>query len=151
MQSPQHLRSLAFVDRELIEQRSIRFTESRAENDVKTMMSLLARHAVYTTPGDRTFLPCFGSHSGRDAILLFFQRFHVEYEIVRQQIQDVLVDGGRAAVQHSCALRHRGTGILTNIEICDLIRFEDGLIVDVLSFMDTLAVAEALEPRSTAR
>lgn len=140
MQSLQGLRSLAFVERDLIEERAVRFVKCRATADVKTMVSLLAEEAVYTVPGDQQSGPCYGRHSGAAAIKYFLAQSHVEFQILQLKVLDVMIDGDRAVVRSTSQLRHRGTGASKQFEVCDVLRFENGYIVDVYSYVDTLAL-----------
>jgi ketosteroid isomerase-like protein len=141
MQSLESLRLLATVDRVLIEEQAMSFARFRGQSDPSKLMSLLSPNAVFTIPGDATLLSCVGRYEGSAAILRFFAHCHIDYEILKLKVLDALVDGDRAAVRSSCVLRHRGTGLARALNICDILRFENGLIVDVFSYMDTLAIA----------
>jgi len=141
MQSLESLRLLATVDRDLIEELAATFARLRGQSDSSKLMSLLSPNAVFTIPGDATLLSCVGRYEGSAAILRFFAHCHIDYEILKLKLLDVLVDGDRAAVRSSCLLRHRGTGLARALNICDVLRFENGLIVDVFSHLDTLAIA----------
>ena len=145
MQSLRDIRALAYIDRDLIEERATRFARHRASADLKTLMSLVSENAVVTVPGNPSLAPCFGRYSGAAAVLRFYAQCHIEYEVLRLRIVDILVDGERAAVRSSCRMRHRGTGRSCQVEICDILRFENALIIDVYSYMDTLAMSETRE------
>jgi ketosteroid isomerase-like protein len=139
MQSFQDLRALAAVERDLIEERATTFVKCRVTADVKTMVGLMAVGAVYTIPGDRHHAPCFGRHTGLDAIRHFLSHCHVEYQTWDLEIFDTIVDTDRVVVRSRSQLRHRGTGASRPVETCDVLKFENGFITDVQSYVDTLA------------
>lgn len=140
MQSLQDLRLLALVERDLIEERAVQFVRARAAADVNAVSALLSDQAAYTVPGERRHAPGFGRHLGAEAIRHFLAQCHVEYQILNLEILDVMIDTDRVVVQSSCQLRHRGTGASRPFEVCDILRFENGCIVNVYSYVDTLAL-----------
>jgi ketosteroid isomerase-like protein len=143
MQSLANLRALAFVERDLLEDRAVRFVHSRAAADGAKLKAILSETAVMTIPGDPTLAPCFRPHVGLTAILQFVTNFHIEYQVLDLHVVDVMVDGDRAVVRSKSKLRHRGTGRSRPFAMCDIVRFENGYIADVCTYADTLAMSEA--------
>src|SRR4051794_34776681 len=142
MQSLQVLKSLACVDRQLLEDRILRFYELRATYNVPEMTKLLSERVIYTTPGDRSVITYTGRHTGRAAVMVVLQTMNIEYQQLSQDIGEVCVDGNCVVVHRTCSLRHRGTGIVRRVEICDIVRFEDGLISEIRSFGATRAMPQ---------
>lgn len=145
MQSLLNLNKLAFLERDLLEDRASRFATWRASDTIDEVLALLTEEAVFTVPGNRNVVPCFGRHAGKVAIQRLLQTFRIEYEVMSSDVRHVLVDGTEAAVQQVWVLRHRGTGIARRVHVFDFIRFENGLIAEVVSHVDTLAMAETMD------
>lgn len=141
MQSLKDLRALAYLERDLIEERAVKFVNLRCASDVRAMIDLMADEAVYVVPGDRRQSLCVGHYIGIEAIRHFLAQCHVEYQILNLTVLDVMVDADRAAVRSRCQLRHRGTGASKPFETCDIFKFENGYIVSVHSYVDTFAMA----------
>jgi ketosteroid isomerase-like protein len=64
----------------------------------------------------------------------------VDFEQLDHVIREIIVDGGRVAVRRTVEWRHRGTGRRGLVELADFARFEDGLIVEVIEFRDTITI-----------
>jgi len=142
MQSLETIKFLAYVDRDLLERRATDLFGFMADHALERAITLFAPHAVVTLGCDLRAMPFYGRHQGLPAIRKVLRDIHIEYEVVRQDIQDVLLDGDRAVVRRLCRLRHRGTGKVCNVTFCDWLQFEDGFIVSLDSVCDALALAE---------
>jgi hypothetical protein len=142
MQSFETIQFLAYVDRDLLERRAANLFEYMADHALDRAASLFAPHACVTLGHDLRAMPFYGRHQGLGAIRKVLRDIHIEYEVLWQDIQDVMLDGDRAVLRRLCRLRHRGTGKVCNITFCDWLRFEDGLIVSLESVGDSMALAE---------
>lgn len=53
---------------------------------------------------------------------------------------EAVIDGGSVAVRRTVEWRHRGTGRRGIVELADFLRFEDGLIVEIVEYRDSVAL-----------
>lgn len=142
MQSFDTLKLLAAVDRELLEQRCFSFFECLADQSLDKAMAFIDPQARLTLGSDTRAMPFYGARSGADAIRAAFREILIEYDVLHQDIRDVLLDGDRAVVRRICRMRHRGTGKVMNVDFCDWIQFQDGLMSELIFVPDTLPLVE---------
>jgi ketosteroid isomerase-like protein len=142
MQSFETVQFLAYVDRDLLERRATDLFDHMAAHDLDKALKLFAPQASVTLGQDLRAMPFYGRHQGLSAIRKVLRDVHIEYEVLRQDIQDVMLDGDRAVLRRLCRLRHRGTGKVCNITFCDWLRFEEGMIISLESVGDSMALAE---------
>jgi ketosteroid isomerase-like protein len=142
MQSFQTIQFLAYVDRDLLERRVTDLFSFMAAYKWDRALELFAHHGRVTLGSDLRAMPFYGSHQGLAAIRKVLRDIHIEYEVLDQDIQDILLDGDRAVVRRLCRLRHRGTGKTCNVTFCDWLQFENGLILSLDSVCDAMALAE---------
>jgi ketosteroid isomerase-like protein len=74
---------------------------------------------------------------GLEAVLEAVRGIDVNLEFQSFEIVDLIVDGGRAALRWHAQVRNRGTGVLGDLAVFDLISVSDGLITDYIEFFDT--------------
>jgi ketosteroid isomerase-like protein len=53
---------------------------------------------------------------------------------------ELLIEGAKVAGRRRVRWRHRGTGRVGVSELADFLRFEDGRIVEVVEFRDSLSL-----------
>jgi len=145
MQSFETLGLLAAVDRELLEERTIRLLECLADNDVEEALTFLAPHATVNFGRDRRAMPFFGSYEGPEGIRRALREIEIEYDVLRQEICDVVVDRDRVVARRICRMRHRGTGKVSNVEFCDWLQFQDGYVCALNLTPETLPLVELVD------
>jgi ketosteroid isomerase-like protein len=129
------------VDRDLLEQRIHTLLELRARGDVAGMLSYAAPDVVYKGGTWRSY-PLHVTVVGKKACGELLRAVNVSYENLGSTINKLLIDGEKVAVHRTARIRNRGTGATVSIDICDFIRFQDGLIVEFSEFPDTTAAAQ---------
>ena len=129
MQSLEVLQNLAYVDRELIEQRCRRLFDCYARSDVEEAMKLFAPGATVVFPRRSRTRADSGRHVGLAAIRNVFGNLVIEYEIFGQEIHSVLIDRDQAVVYRVIKARLRGTGRASTLISNDWLTFQDGLIM----------------------
>lgn len=92
--------------------------------------------------GDRTRIPYAGRHSGRETMLGIIRANEIEFEQQTIAIQEVLVEDSWVAGRRQVKWRHRGTGRQGISELADFVRFDNGLIVELIEFRDTVTLQQ---------
>lgn len=90
--------------------------------------------------GDRLRVPYAGRHVGVETLLGIIRAIHVDFEQRPLAVSDILVEDGRAACWRQVEWRHRGTGRGGVSELADFVRFDNGLIVELIEFRDTVSL-----------
>lgn len=93
--------------------------------------------------GDRQRVPYAGRHKGVEAMLGVIRAIRVDFEQKLFAVSEVLVEDARVAGRRQVAWRHRGTGRSGMSELADFVRFEDGRIVELIEFRDTVTLWRA--------
>jgi len=92
--------------------------------------------------GDRARIPYSGRRVGIDALASVVRSIRTEFEQINSTISELMIDGGRVACRRTVEWRHRGTGRHGLVELADFARFEDGLIVEIIEFRDSITLLE---------
>jgi ketosteroid isomerase-like protein len=108
--------------------------------DVALLRELCSRDIVCEFVGDKSRIPYAGRHVGIDVLERILRSVAIDFEQLNHSIQEVIVDGGRAAARRTVEWRHRGTGRRGLVELADFARFEDGLIVELVEFRDSITM-----------
>ena len=131
MQSLESLGLLASIDRDPLEQRAVALLERLADHDIEQAMSYFTACATVVLGRDRRAMPYFGAYQGPEAIRRAFRGVEIEYDILRQEISDIVIDQDRVVTRRVCRTRHRVTGKVMNVNFCDWMRFQDGLVCEL--------------------
>jgi len=91
---------------------------------------------------DRRAMPFFGSYDGEAGIRQALREVHIEYDVLAQEIRDVVVDQDRVLARRTCRMRHRGTAKVMDVDFCDWMQFEGGFVSHLSLMPETLALAE---------
>lgn len=131
------------LDREEIAQRLISLGSFSSRGpDVSLFRRLCAPDVVCEFVGERTSIAYAGRHRGIDALAHIIRSIGVEFEQLGHAMPEVVIDGCGAAVRRSVEWRHRGTGWRGLVELADIVRFENGLIVEMIEFRDSVALLQ---------
>lgn len=110
--------------------------------DVALIREMCAPNVVCEFVGDHTTISYAGRYRGVDALINIVRSIGVEFEQLGNAMPDIIVDGANAAARRTVEWRHRGTGRRGLVELADLIRFEDGRIVELVEFRDSMALLQ---------
>jgi len=134
------------LDRDEIVRRSEEFARFPSSGPaLRLMRELCATDIVCEFPGDRTRIPFAGRYVGVEALANIVRGIAIEFEQTHQQLTDVVVDGGRIAGLRTVEWRNRGTGRWGEVRLADFMRFEDGLITEIVEFRDTVTMLDMLD------
>ena len=145
MQSLATLGLLASVDRDLLEQRAVALLERLADHDIEQAITYFTHCATVVLGRDRRAMPYFGAYQGPEAISRAFRGIEIEYDVLRQDIRDMVIDQDRVVTRRVCRMRHRGTGKVMNVDFCDWMRFQDGLVCELSLSPESSQLEELVE------
>jgi ketosteroid isomerase-like protein len=86
--------------------------------------------------------PFEGPRHGKVAVLEALGAIAKDYGLDRYVPQAVIVDGERAAVMSDVAFVQRTTGRTLSFRIADILRFQDGRVIEFREFTDSFDLAE---------
>ena len=67
---------------------------------------------------------------------------NVDFEQQDFSLSDILVDGDALACRRTVEWRHRGTGRRGIVELAEFVRFENGKIVELVEYRDSVTILE---------
>ncbi|WP_442755261.1 nuclear transport factor 2 family protein [Methylocystis sp. JAN1] len=91
--------------------------------------------------GDRARLPYAGRHVGVEAMLGIVRAVNVDFEQCNFAVSEMMIEDARVCGRRRVHWRHRGTGRAGISELADFVRFENGLVVELIEFRDTVSLA----------
>jgi ketosteroid isomerase-like protein len=141
MQSDETLHRLGALDREMIEHRIQTIFERRAEGDLPGIMDYAADDIVYSTRGLWTLYPFSQPVRSKALVGQMLAMIEVMYENFGSTIHELVIDGDRAALHRTSRMRNRGTGALLSVDVCDFMRFRDGMVIEFSEYPDSAAIA----------
>ena len=145
MQSLESLGLLASVDRDLLEQRAVALLERLADHAIEQALTYFTPSATVMLGRDRRAMPYFGAYEGPEAIRRAFRGVEIEYDVLSQDISDMVIDQDRVVTRRVCRMRHRGTGKVMDVDFCDWMRFQDGLVCELRLAPETSQLEELVE------
>jgi ketosteroid isomerase-like protein len=110
--------------------------------DVALIQKYCAPEIVCDFVGDRSRIPYAGRHVGVAALKNIVMAVAVDFEQSYFDVSDVLIEDGRVAGRRRVAWRHRGTGRRGVVDLANFVRFEDGLMVELIEFRDSVTLIE---------
>lgn len=110
--------------------------------DVSLFRDFCAPGVVCEFVGDRRSIAYAGRHWGIEALVSIVRSIGVEFEQVGCATPEMVIEGGSVAARRAVEWRHRGTGRRGIVELADFIRFEDGRIVELVEFRDSVALLQ---------
>ncbi len=142
VQSDETLGRLGRLDREMIEHRVRTIFERRAIGDMPGVIEYAAEDIFYNVQGNWTIYPFSQPVRGKKLFVEAMARMAAIYENLGSIIHEMVIDGERVALHRSSRIRHRGTGETRSIDVCDFLRFRDGLVIEFAEYPDSAAIAK---------
>lgn len=131
----------AGLSREEMERRARLLVSFQAEGpDVHLVREWCSPDIVCEFVGDRARIPYAGRHKGIDAMLGVIRALKIDFDQQLYAVSEVLVEDARVGGRRQVKWRHRGTGRGGISELADFVRFDDGLIVELIEFRDTVSL-----------
>ncbi|MDJ1158558.1 nuclear transport factor 2 family protein [Chelatococcus sp. SYSU_G07232] len=131
-------------DRDAIRRRLVSAYAARARGSLDETLALFSEQPSFRLIGSGP-LAKFARHcEDVQSIVETLLAIETEYELDDIRVDDVLVDGARAAVLWHMTVTGRRTGRRTVMELVDYIRFDRGKITSFTEFYDTAKAAALL-------
>ena len=121
---------------------------ARERGDLDDLVAAFHPEAVFTLVGDRKALDVTGSVQGHRGLREALGGFIATFQFVERQILSELVEGDRAAVHSRLVVRHNPTNETRTTECLDLLKFQDGKIIELIEFADTALVRDMMSGTS---
>jgi uncharacterized protein len=125
----------------MIEHRVRTIFERRAAGDVPGLVRYAAEDIFYNVQGGWTIYPFSRPARGKTLFAQALAMVDVMYENLGSTIHEMVIDGERVALHRTSNMRNRGTGETRAIDVCDFLRFRDGLVIEFAEYPDSAAVA----------
>ena len=131
------------LDRAEIERRAKELVSFPSNGpDVALIRKLCSPDIMCEFVGDRSRISYAGRHVGVDALINIVRTIAIDFEQFACAMSELIVDGGSVAGRRSVDWRHRGTGSSGRVDLAEFVRFEDGLIVELIEFRDSVTLLE---------
>ena len=131
------------MDRADITQIVLEAYESQWLGDFDRLLSCFDPQVRLTVAGDAAAFPFAGQYLGHEGLKDYLQRLDLPRRFAVPQLEDLLVDGGRAVVRWAAPLRATGELVLESLRFFDVVTVRDDRIVSLEQFPDTAAAAAA--------
>jgi ketosteroid isomerase-like protein len=142
VQSGETLAQLGRLDREMIEHRVRTIFDRRATGDMPGVIEYAAEDIFYNVQGNWTIYPFSRPVRGKKLFAEAMARMAAIYENLGSTIHEMVIDGERVALHRTSRIRHRGTGETRSIDVCDFLRFRDGVVIEFAEYPDSAAFAK---------
>ncbi len=109
---------------------------------VESFLEICAPDIVCDFVGDRARIPYAGRHMGVEALVGLVRAVAIDFEQIRCDISETLVEDGLVAGLRTVEWRHRGTGRHGLVDLANFVRFENGLAVELIEFRDSVTLLE---------
>ncbi len=110
--------------------------------EIGAIQKLCAPDIVCDFVGDRARIPYAGKHVGIDALINVVRAVAIDFEQSRCDINAILIENGHVAGRRQVEWRHRGTGRRGVVDLANFLRFENGMIVELIEFRDSITLLE---------
>ncbi|MCW2273184.1 hypothetical protein GJ654_03620 [Rhodoblastus acidophilus] len=145
MQSLHVLTRIPTVDRGFIESRLQAINDRLVARDLPGLLALFSDDVVFELIGNWSIFPSARRARGKEAWARALTTIYTELQNLGSTAHDVVIDGDSVALRRTTRLRNYGTGRVGDVEIADFLRFRDGLIVEIIEIVDSLAIARLEE------
>lgn len=113
------------------------FYAARIDGDVEAIGAMFADDAWFRIVGSPEFSMLATSVQGREGIMGLFRTISDSFGLDDFSMEDLLIDGNRAAVRWSARVQNITSGESFSTELADFIEIGDGKIISLSEFLDT--------------
>lgn len=99
---------------------------------------------MFNLVGDKTALEVAGSVRGHRDLRETPGAFIATFDFVERKILSDLIEGDRAAAHSRLVVRFKPTGETRTADVLDLLRIQDGKIIELIEFADTALIREMI-------
>ena len=127
-----------------IESLAREFLAARARGDAAGIVARLAPDFAYRARGAWPMWPYHAGPIDRTQFAEAVGRVNAEFEVLRTDIHEFLIDGEAAAIHATFAVRNRGAGAPAEFDLWMYFRFRDDLLVEAAFYVDVAKAAGLL-------
>jgi ketosteroid isomerase-like protein len=113
------------------------FYAARIEGEVEAIGAMFADDARFRIVGSPEFSMLATSVQGREGIMGLFRTISDSFGLDEFSIEDLLIDGNKAAVRWSARVQNITSGDTFTTELADFIEIDCGKIISLNEFLDT--------------
>jgi ketosteroid isomerase-like protein len=132
------------TDRQAIENLLEELYAARVRGDLETITRLFGANATFQVAGTDDASPMPTLVKGNAGITSLMQGMITNFEVSDFAINEMLIDGGGAAVRWQGTFLYTKTGRMFTTELADFITIVDGKVVSFIEFLDTALAAKVL-------
>ena len=121
---------------------------ARDRGDLDELVAAFHPEARFTLVGDKKALDVVGSVQGHRGLREALGGFIATFQFVERQILSELVEEDRAAVHSRLVVRYTPTNETRTTDCLDLLKFQDGKIIELVEFADTALVRDMMSSGS---
>ena len=118
--------------------------EAYAVGDIERAAAGISEDVDWAILAPRYLFDFAGPRRGRAGVIEAFREIARGYEFLAYEPKMLVVDAGQAAVYIRAQIRDRATQRTVDLELCDIMRIEDGRVVWFREFVDSVTAAVAL-------
>lgn len=111
-----------------------------ANGDQDAVVNAVSRDAVWLSVGPSS-LPWAGEYRGPDGVRAYFATVARELDVTAYELERVIAEDDTVVVLANIRLVCRGTGCEEPYRKVDVLRMQDGMIVEFREYYDTLGLA----------
>lgn len=113
------------------------FYAARIEGEVAAIGAMFADDARFRIVGSPEFSMLATQVQGREGIMSLFQTISDSFGLDAFSMEDLLMDGNKAAVRWSARVQNITSGDSFTTELADFIEIDGGKIISLSEFLDT--------------
>ena len=113
------------------------FYAARIEGDVEATGAMFGDDAQFRIVGSPEFSMLATSVQGREGIMGLFRTISDSFGLDEFSMEDLLMDGNKAAVRWSARVQNITSGETFTTELADFIEIDGGKIISLSEFLDT--------------
>jgi ketosteroid isomerase-like protein len=114
--------------------------DARAKGDIEGLMAAFHPNAVFELKGEKDVLEVAGAVQGHPDLRAAMAGLIENFEFVKRDIIDAMVEGDRAAVHSRLKVRFVPKDVVFTSDVLDTFRFENGKIIELVEFADTALI-----------
>ena len=113
------------------------FYAARIDGEVEAVGAMFAEDAQFRIVGSPEFSMLATTVQGREAITGLFRTISDSFALKAFSMEDLLIDGNRAAVRWSARVQNITTGDSFTTELADFIEVDQEKVISLNEFLDT--------------
>jgi ketosteroid isomerase-like protein len=117
---------------------------ARASGDMENLMTAFHSDGAFELMGDSKELLVAGRAEGHDGVRAAMDGFVKNFEFLKRDILDSVIEGDRAVVHSRLQIRFVPKDNVFTTDVLDVFRFKDGKIVQLVEFADTALVKSVM-------